>query len=148
MLSEYGASLETTQSVQLLAQVHTVKTNMLRSFRALVEQIESIVANVGALDADGNAAYMVMQDFKEQIEDLIEAADGYERCWGRKCAACAMRWMRRTCSSAGKMARWMGCKSRFDRSSEACRPPSRAARPRKSGQARLRGLNEARWWQA
>ena len=24
---------------------------------------------------------MVMQDFKEQIEDLIEAADGYERCW-------------------------------------------------------------------
>ena len=35
MLSEYGASLETTQSVvQLLAQVHTVKTNVLRSFRA------------------------------------------------------------------------------------------------------------------
>lgn len=83
MLSEYGASLETTQSVvQLLAQVHTVKTNVLRSFHgALVEQIESIVANVGALDADGNAAYMVMQDFKEQIEDLIEAADSYERCW-------------------------------------------------------------------
>ena len=67
MLSEYGASLETTQSVvQLLAQVHKSRPMCCAAFGALVEQIESIVASVGALDADGNAAYMVMQDFRNR----------------------------------------------------------------------------------
>ena len=94
------------------------------------------MANVGALDADGNAAYMVMQDFKEQIEDLIEAADGYERCWQE------VRSLRDALDAQDvQLGRQDGAldglQEQVRQIERGMQAAEQAARPRKSGQARL-----------
>lgn len=82
MLTEFGASLETTQSVvQLLTQLHTVNNNVLRSFNdALVRKIELLQTDSQTLEGNQNGSLVVLCEFKRQIDDLLQLYDGYERC--------------------------------------------------------------------
>lgn len=82
MLTDFGASLEVTQSVvQLVTQVHTVNNNVLRGFNdALVREIERLQADTQTLDSNQNGALVVLYEFKHQIDELLALADGYEYC--------------------------------------------------------------------
>ncbi|WP_438284185.1 hypothetical protein [Pseudomonas alabamensis] len=82
LLSEFGASLEVTQSVvQLVTQVHTVNNNVLRGFNdALVREIERLQADTQTLEGNQNGALVVLYEFKHQIDELLALADGYEYC--------------------------------------------------------------------
>ncbi|UZE16077.1 hypothetical protein LOY70_19505 [Pseudomonas sp. B21-054] len=82
LLTEFGASLEVTQSVlQLVTQVHTVNNNVLRGFNdALVREIERLQADTQTLEGNQNGALVVLYEFKHQIDELLALADGYEYC--------------------------------------------------------------------
>jgi len=82
LLTEFGASLEVTQSVlQLVTQVHTVNNNVLRGFNdALVREIERLQADTHTLEGNQNGALVVLYEFKHQIDELLALADGYEYC--------------------------------------------------------------------
>lgn len=82
LLTEFGISLEVTQSVvQLLTQVHTVNNNVLRSFNdALVREIERLQVDTQTLEGNQNGALVVLYEFKHQIDELLALADGYEYC--------------------------------------------------------------------
>lgn len=82
LLTEFGASLEVTQSVvQLVTQVHTVNNNVLRGFNdALVSEIERLQADTHTLDGNQNGAMVVLWEFKHQIDELLALSDGYEYC--------------------------------------------------------------------
>lgn len=82
LLTEFGASLEVTQSVvQLVTQVHTVNNTVLRGFNdALVREIERLQVDAQTLEGNQNGALVVLYEFKHQIEELLALADGYEYC--------------------------------------------------------------------
>lgn len=82
LLTEFGASLEVTQSVvQLVTQMHTVNNNVLRGFNdALVREIERLQADTQTLEGNQNGALVVLYEFKHQIDELLALADGYEYC--------------------------------------------------------------------
>ncbi|WP_454865889.1 hypothetical protein [Pseudomonas umsongensis] len=82
LLTEFGASLEVTQSVvQLVTQVHTVNNNVLRGFNdALVREIERLQEDAQTLEGNQNGALVVLYEFKHQIDELLALADGYEYC--------------------------------------------------------------------
>ncbi|QEI06643.1 hypothetical protein FXN63_12965 [Pigmentiphaga aceris] len=82
LLTEFGASLEVTQSVvQLVTQVHTVNNNVLRGFNdALVREIERLQADTKTLDGNQNGALVVLYEFKYQIDEQLALADNYEYC--------------------------------------------------------------------
>lgn len=82
LLTEFGASLEVTQSVlQLVTQVHTVNNNVLRGFNdALVREIERLQLDAETLEGNQNGALVVLYEFKHQIDELLALADGYEYC--------------------------------------------------------------------
>ncbi|BFN27505.1 hypothetical protein PSCT_03075 [Pseudomonas sp. SCT] len=82
LLTEFGASLEVTQSVlQLVTQVHTVNNNVLRGFNdALVREIERLQADAQTLEGNQNGALVVLYEFKHQIDELLVLSDGYEYC--------------------------------------------------------------------
>ena len=82
LLTEFGASLEVTQSVvQLVTQVHTVNNSVLRGFNdALVYEIEHLQKDTETLEGNQGGALVVLYEFKHQIDELLALADGYEYC--------------------------------------------------------------------
>lgn len=82
LLTEFGASLEVTQSVvQLVTQVHTVNNNVLRGFNdALVREIKRLQEDTHTLDGNQHGALVVLYEFKHQIDELLALAEGYEYC--------------------------------------------------------------------
>ena len=135
MLSEYGASLETTQSAAAGPGAHRQDQCAAQPWRACrADRIDR--GERGRVDADGNAAYMVMQTSRNRSRDLIEAADGYERCWQE------VRSLRDALDAQDvQLGRQDGAldglQEQVRQIERGMQAAEQAARPRKSGQARL-----------